>query len=229
MLIYLYSGTSTNNNKQQHCSAVSIANRSGLSKIIEKTSNKMCRQNRDRFGGGLRIRHLRFILASWNKTRRRTRAWILIENKMSGWWGGAVIVSSFSPLYECPAIWVSYSCSLRRIGCQSAVSLVAVQVQDSVKQLIIYCFYLFICRYSNNSQQVKLSSMMWKIWPCLPDYGRRAAQFVDLLGYFTIKCESNTDEVLTSVLWINLVLNWSAWGQASPIQPLYWAEHTDNL
>ena len=77
---------------------------------------------------------------------------------------------------------------------------VQVQVQDSVKQLIIYCFCLFISRYSNNSQQVKLSSMMWKIWPCLPDYGRRAAQFVDLLGYFTIKCESNTDEVLTSVL-----------------------------
>lgn len=225
MLIYLYSGTSTNNNKQQHCSAVSIANRSGLSKIKEKTSNKMCRQNRDRFGGGVRIRHLRFILASWNKTRRRTRAWILIENEMSGWWGGAVIVSSFSTLYECPAMWVSCSCSLRRIGCPSAGSLVAVQVQDSVKQLIIYCFYLFICRYSNNSQQVKLSSMMWKIWPCLPDYGRRAAQFVDLLGYFTIKCESNTDEVLTSVLWINFklkclgpsisnttfVLSWTYW------------------
>ena len=37
--------------------------------------------------------------------------------------------------------------------------------------------------------------MMWKIWPYLPDYGRRAAQFVDLLGYFAIKCESNTEEV----------------------------------
>ena len=88
MLIYLYSGTSTNNNKQQHCSAVSIANLSGLSKIIEKTSDKMCRQNQDRFGGSLRIRHLRFILASWNKTRRRTRAWGLIENKLRPWWGG---------------------------------------------------------------------------------------------------------------------------------------------
>ena len=139
----------------------------------------------------------------------------------------AGVVPSFSLLSECPAMWISCSCSLRRTGCQSAGSLVAMQVQDSVKQLII--FYLFIRRYSNNSQQVKLSSMMWKIWPCLPDYGRRAAQFVDLLGYFTIKCESNTDEVLTRVLWINLVLNWSAWGQASPIQPLYWGEHTDNL
>ena len=148
---------------------------------------------------------------------------------MSGWWGGAGFVSSFFPLSECPAMWVSFSCWLRRIDCKSAGSHLAVQVQDSVKQLIIYCFCLVICRYSNNSQQVKLSSMMWKIWPCLPDYGRRAAQFVDLLGYFTIKCESNTDEVLTSVLWINLELNWSAWGQPSPIKPLYCGENTDNL
>ena len=133
-----------------------------------------------------------------------------------------------SSLSECPAMWV-FSCWLRRIDCKSAGSHLAVQVQDSVKQLIIYCFCLVICRYSNNSQQVKLSSMMWKIWPCLPDYGRRAAQFVDLLGYFTIKCESNTDEVLTSVLWINLELNWSAWGQPSPIKPLYCGENTDNL
>ena len=157
--------------------------------------------------------------------REQTEA--MVGRKGGGGWTG--FVSSFSPLSECPALWVSCSCSLRRIGFQFAGSLVAVQVQDSVKQLIIYCFCLFICRYSNNSQQVKLSSMMWKIWPCLPDYGRRAAQFVDLLGYFTIKCESNTDEVLTSVLWINLVLNLSAWGQASPVQPLHCGEHSDNL
>ncbi|XP_068695175.1 E3 ubiquitin-protein ligase UBR4-like isoform X2 [Montipora foliosa] len=50
-------------------------------------------------------------------------------------------------------------------------------------------------KYSNSSQKIKLSNMMWKIWPYLPDYGRRAAQFVDLLGYFTIKCESNAEEL----------------------------------
>ena len=55
--------------------------------------------------------------------------------------------------------------------------------------------FVCVCRYSTSSQQVKLSRMMWKIWPYLPDYGRRAAQFVDLLGYFAIKCESNTEEV----------------------------------
>lgn len=49
----------------------------------------MSRQNQDRFGGSLRIRRFRFILANQNKIRRRTREWGLIENKMSGWWGGA--------------------------------------------------------------------------------------------------------------------------------------------
>lgn len=29
--------------------------------------------------------------------------------------------------------------------------------------------------------------MMWAVWPELPMFGRKAAQFVDLLGYFTIK------------------------------------------
>ena len=28
---------------------------------------------------------------------------------------------------------------------------------------------------------------MWSIWPELPAYGRKAAQFVDLLGYFSLK------------------------------------------
>ncbi|EDO28511.1 predicted protein, partial [Nematostella vectensis] len=47
---------------------------------------------------------------------------------------------------------------------------------------------------STPSQQDKLSDMMWKIWPELPGYGRRAAQFVDLLGYFTIKSAAKTDK-----------------------------------
>ena len=34
--------------------------------------------------------------------------------------------------------------------------------------------------------------IFWKLWPQLPCYGRKAAQFVDLLGYFTMK--SNVDD-----------------------------------
>ena len=28
---------------------------------------------------------------------------------------------------------------------------------------------------------------MWSLWPDLPTYGRKASQFVDLLGYFALK------------------------------------------
>lgn len=30
---------------------------------------------------------------------------------------------------------------------------------------------------------------MWQLWPLLPAYGRKAAQFVDLLGYFSLKTQ----------------------------------------
>lgn len=32
--------------------------------------------------------------------------------------------------------------------------------------------------------------LMWDLWPRLPAYGRKAFQFIDLIGYFTIKCAS---------------------------------------
>lgn len=128
--------------------------------FLKKTSNKVSSQNRDRFGGSLRIRRFRFILANWNKSGRRTRAWGLTENKMSAWWGGAGVVSYLSPLSECPAMWVSCSCSLRRIGCQSAGSLVAMQVQDRVKQLIIYCF----CFFKNVDIQTTVSKWSYQVW-----------------------------------------------------------------
>ncbi|XP_028033464.1 protein purity of essence isoform X1 [Bombyx mandarina] len=48
---------------------------------------------------------------------------------------------------------------------------------------------LLLAIYNNSSQseQASLVSMMWGLWPTLPQYGRKAAQFVDLLGYFTLK------------------------------------------
>ena len=36
--------------------------------------------------------------------------------------------------------------------------------------------------------------MMWSVWPELPAFGRKAAQFVDLLGYFTIKCSLSEEK-----------------------------------
>ncbi|CAB3259165.1 unnamed protein product [Arctia plantaginis] len=48
---------------------------------------------------------------------------------------------------------------------------------------------LLLAIYNNSSQpeQASLVSLLWAIWPTLPQYGRKAAQFVDLLGYFTLK------------------------------------------
>ena len=44
-----------------------------------------------------------------------------------------------------------------------------------------------ICRHSNVPQQQELVALMWSLWSGLQLYGRKAAQFVDLLGFFTIK------------------------------------------
>ncbi|CAG9110042.1 unnamed protein product [Plutella xylostella] len=48
---------------------------------------------------------------------------------------------------------------------------------------------LLLAIYNNCSQadQANLVSLLWGIWPTLPQYGRKASQFVDLLGYFTLK------------------------------------------
>ncbi|MGH0168045.1 UNVERIFIED_CONTAM: hypothetical protein FKN15_073672 [Acipenser sinensis] len=50
-----------------------------------------------------------------------------------------------------------------------------------------HCLALHIYRNSSKSQQELLLDLMWAIWPELPAYGRKAAQFVDLLGYFSLK------------------------------------------
>lgn len=36
-----------------------------------------------------------------------------------------------------------------------------------------------------------LLDLLWRLWPLLPMYGRKAAQFVDLLGYFSLKTVRN--------------------------------------
>ncbi|XP_028980055.2 E3 ubiquitin-protein ligase UBR4 isoform X4 [Esox lucius] len=50
-----------------------------------------------------------------------------------------------------------------------------------------HCLALHIYRNSSKSQQELLLDLTWAIWPELPAYGRKAAQFVDLLGYFSLK------------------------------------------
>ncbi|CAH0393187.1 unnamed protein product [Bemisia tabaci] len=48
---------------------------------------------------------------------------------------------------------------------------------------------LILAMYQNSavSEQKSLLDLLWTLWPQLPAYGRKTAQFVDLLGYFSIK------------------------------------------
>lgn len=50
-------------------------------------------------------------------------------------------------------------------------------------------------RNSSKAQQELLLDLMWSIWPELPAYGRKAAQFVDLLGYFSLKTQQTEKKV----------------------------------
>lgn len=48
---------------------------------------------------------------------------------------------------------------------------------------------LIVAIYKNSGlvDQEILLDILWRLWPLLPAYGRKAAQFVDLLGYFSLK------------------------------------------
>uniref|UniRef100_A0A3Q2Z4F6 E3 ubiquitin-protein ligase UBR4-like domain-containing protein n=1 Tax=Hippocampus comes TaxID=109280 RepID=A0A3Q2Z4F6_HIPCM len=58
-----------------------------------------------------------------------------------------------------------------------------------------HCLALHIYRNSSKSQQELLLELTWAIWPELPAYGRKAAQFVDLLGYFSLKTPQTEKKV----------------------------------
>ncbi|XP_022651482.1 E3 ubiquitin-protein ligase UBR4-like isoform X4 [Varroa destructor] len=49
--------------------------------------------------------------------------------------------------------------------------------------------------HSNSAQdrQREIVNMMWSLWPQLPLYGRKASQFVDLLGFFTLNQEGGDE------------------------------------
>lgn len=61
---------------------------------------------------------------------------------------------------------------------------------------------LWSYRNSSKSQQELLLELTWAIWPELPAYGRKAAQFVDLLGYFSLKTPQTEKKV--RAFWFHL-------------------------
>lgn len=63
---------------------------------------------------------------------------------------------------------------------------------DSILLLIKSYFYT---RNSSPSDQECLLDLMWRLWPLLPIYGRKAAQFVDLLGYFCLKTPQSSKKM----------------------------------
>lgn len=50
------------------------------------------------------------------------------------------------------------------------------------------------------SEQEALLELLWQLWPLLPTYGRKAAQFVDLLGYFALRYTQNPSALTEKVL-----------------------------
>lgn len=48
---------------------------------------------------------------------------------------------------------------------------------------------LILAIYNNSKtpEQESLLELLWNLWPTVPNFGRKASQFVDLLGYFSLK------------------------------------------
>lgn len=72
----------------------------------------------------------------------------------------------------------------------------------------MYALILFLCpRNSPTADQEALLDLLWKLWPQLPAYGRKAAQFVDLLGYFSLKTTQTGKKVGLEVQFIEELLH----------------------
>nr|CAD7443272.1 unnamed protein product [Timema bartmani] len=58
-----------------------------------------------------------------------------------------------------------------------------------------HALVLAIYKNSSTADQEALLDLLWRLWPQLPVYGRKAAQFVDLLGYFSLKTTQTTRKI----------------------------------
>lgn len=71
----------------------------------------------------------------------------------------------------------------------------------------VYCVVVFLLEYSYRLSQGKLQDqllqLMWALWSELPAYGRKAAQFVDLLGYFALKTPVESDLEVSFLYQLN--------------------------
>uniref|UniRef100_A0A182SZU9 E3 ubiquitin-protein ligase UBR4-like domain-containing protein n=1 Tax=Anopheles maculatus TaxID=74869 RepID=A0A182SZU9_9DIPT len=56
---------------------------------------------------------------------------------------------------------------------------------------LVYAFY----ENSSDTHKETLLQCLWSLWPLLPAYGKRTAQFVDLLGFLTLNTRSLIDKL----------------------------------
>jgi len=70
-------------------------------------------------------------------------------------------------------------------------------LENNVSQLRwqAHSFMTGLFEHANDRQREKLLSIFWNLWPLVPSYGRRTAQFVDLLGYLTLSTRTITERL----------------------------------
>ncbi|XP_067662559.1 E3 ubiquitin-protein ligase UBR4-like [Haliotis asinina] len=65
---------------------------------------------------------------------------------------------------------------------------------SSGNRWLAHSLVLQIYRNTTSEEQETILNIMWELWTELPIYGRKAAQFVDLLGYFVLKTPDIPDK-----------------------------------
>ncbi|GFR97962.1 E3 ubiquitin-protein ligase UBR4, partial [Elysia marginata] len=71
---------------------------------------------------------------------------------------------------------------------------------SSGNRWMAHALVLQIYRNSTQEEQQSLLDFLWSLWPEVPIFGRKAAQFVDLLGYFFLKTPGLQDKKVTEYL-----------------------------
>lgn len=85
---------------------------------------------------------------------------------------------------------------------------------------LIYAFY----ENSSAAQRERLLNCMWELWPLLPAYGRRTAQFVDLLGYLTLSTRHANSKLLEYMgLAVGVLRQQNEFLSKHPNAPIYTA------
>ncbi|KAH8323440.1 hypothetical protein KR067_010060 [Drosophila pandora] len=70
-------------------------------------------------------------------------------------------------------------------------------LENNISQLRwqAHSFMTGLFEHANDRHREKLLNIFWNLWPLVPTYGRRTAQFVDLLGYLTLSTRTITERL----------------------------------